>query len=118
MGASGAAQALAGTLLKLKPLLAVRDGEVHSVARARSKHRALESMLEYLGSEVPERGPGLRLAVVHAGAEAEAAEVAKQMTGQFGSTHIFTNLLGPVIGVHVGPGTIGAAACVSEPADK
>lgn len=117
-GRIGRAQALAGTLLKLKPLLAIRDGEVGSVARARSKHRALESMLEYLGSEVPERGPGLRLAVVHAGAEAEAAEVAKQMTAQFGSAHIFTDLLGPVIGVHAGPGTIGAAACVGELAGK
>ncbi len=109
-GRIGRAQAFVGTLLKFKPLLAIREGEVYPVTRVRTKRKALETMLETLGNEVPARGGGVKLGVVHAAAEGEAHDVAEALMAGFDSRRIFIGLLGPVLGVHVGPGTIGAAA--------
>ncbi len=114
-GRIGRAQALVGTLLKFKPLLSIKEGEVYPANRVRSKRKALETMLDILAESVPERGPAVKLAVVHAGAADEAAEVAKAMQARFGSMDLFMGDLGPVIGVHVGPGTIGAAVYADEP---
>ncbi len=108
-GRIGKAQAFMGTLLKLKPLLGIVDGEVAPVSRVRSKRKALETMLELLAQQEPARGPGVRLAVAQAGVPEEAAEVARALSAQFASPHVFISSLGPVVGTHVGPGTIGAA---------
>ena len=55
-GRIGKAQALMGTLLKFKPLLAVDDGEVVPVTRVRSRAKALETLQETLLQRVPQRG--------------------------------------------------------------
>jgi DegV family protein with EDD domain len=113
-GRIGRAQAFAGTLLQFKPLLGVRDGEVYPVMRVRTKRRALETLMDQLWCAVPCRGSSVKLAVVHSCAETEADEVAHNLSERFASPHIFRTTLGPVIGVHVGPGTVGAAAYVDE----
>jgi len=112
-GRIGKAQALVGTLLKFKPLLAVREGEVHPVGRVRTRAKALESLVELLTHDVKERGPHVKLAVTQAAAMAEAQQVASTLCRELGTTDSFINTLGPVVGVHVGPGTVGAAAYVS-----
>jgi DegV family protein with EDD domain len=113
-GRIGRAAAFAGTLLRFKPLLGIREGEVHPVSRVRTKRKALEALLDQLARDVPGRGPGARLAVVHGCAEDEASEVARNLSARFNSPHVFLATLGPVLGVHVGPGTVGAAAYVDE----
>ncbi len=109
-GRIGRAQAFVGTLLKFKPLLGLQDGEVYPVTRVRTKRKALETMLETLKKDVPARGARVKLGVVHASAEGEAQNMAQALMAGFDSRHIFIGMLGPVLGVHVGPGTIGAAA--------
>jgi DegV family protein with EDD domain len=113
-GRIGRATAFVGTLLKFKPLLSIKDGEVYPVTRVRSKRKALETMIDILTTELPVRGPRVKLAVVHARAETEAAEVAAQLKERFVAPDVFTTALGPVLGVHVGPGTIGALAYAEE----
>jgi DegV family protein with EDD domain len=108
-GRIGPAQAFVGTLLQFKPLLGLKDGLVYAVTRVRSKRKALDTLLEHLEREVPERGPRVKLGIVHACAEAEAQEMAQRMMQRFASPHAFIGMLGPVIGVHVGPGTVGGA---------
>jgi DegV family protein with EDD domain len=108
-GRIGKAQALVGSLLNFKPLLAVQDGEVVPVGRARSRRKALDKMLEMLAHDVQARGSGVKLAVTHAGVPDEAAQVAQALSAEFRTPNVFTCILGPVVGVHVGPGTIGAA---------
>jgi DegV family protein with EDD domain len=108
-GRIGKAQALVGSLLKFKPLLAIQEGEVAPVGRARSRGKALEQMIQALTHEVSERGPNVRLGVTHAGVPDEAAQVAQALEKEFGTARVFICTLGPVIGVHVGLGTIGAA---------
>jgi DegV family protein with EDD domain len=108
-GRIGKAQALMGTLLKFKPLLAIKEGEVVPVGRVRSRRKAIEAMLDFHSQQVPERGPGIRLAITQAGVDEEAREVGEALKQCFQTSHLFIATLGPVVGTHVGPGTIGAA---------
>lgn len=108
-GRIGKAQAFVGTLLKFKPLLGIVDGEVVPVARVRSRAKALEALQELLLAQVPARGPGVRIGVTQALAEAEAQQLGESLARKFGTQLAFLSSLGPVLGVHVGPGTIGAA---------
>ena len=109
-GRIGKAQAFVGTLLKFKPLLAIVDGEIVPVTRVRSRAKALETMQETLLQQVSQRGPQVRLALTQALAPDEAKAVGAKLATSFGTSQIFTADLGPVLVVHVGPGTIGAAA--------
>ena len=109
----GKAQALMGTLLKFKPLLAVVDGEVLPVTCVRSRE-ASATLQETLLQRVPQRGAQVRLGLTQAVAPDEARAVGDKLAASFGTTRGFIAVLGPVIGVHVGPGTIGAAVYVRE----
>jgi DegV family protein with EDD domain len=113
-GRIGKAQAFVGTLLKFKPLLAIVDGEVVPVTRVRSRAKALETLQETLLQKVPQRGPQVRLALTQALAPEDAKTVGAQLTSSFGTPRVFYADLGPVLGVHVGPGTIGAAAYAGD----
>jgi fatty acid kinase fatty acid binding subunit len=113
-GRIGKAQAFLGTTLNLKPLLALAGGEIVPVSRARGKRKALQDMIDHLAHLVTERGPKVHLAVLDACAREEGDEVADALSARFESRNIWRTLLGPVLGAHVGPGTIGAAAYVSE----
>src|SRR6188768_2263975 len=67
-GRIGRAQALAGGLLNLRPVLSVEDGEVVAVARVRGKQKALAEF-ERRFVDATTEGPGLRIAIAHADAE-------------------------------------------------
>ena len=109
-GRIGKAQAFVGTLLKFKPLLGIVDGEVAPLARVRSRAKALEAAQELILTQVGARGPQVRLALTHALAEAETQEVGRALAAQLGVRDFFIAELGPVLGVHVGPGTVGIGA--------
>jgi DegV family protein with EDD domain len=113
-GRIGKAQAFLGTTLNFKPLLAIVNGEIAPLSRARGKRKALQDMIDHLAHQVTDRGPKVHLAVMDACAPEEAAEVAKALSARFESPNIWQAQLGPVLGTHVGPGTIGAAAYVSK----
>ena len=113
-GRIGKAQAFVGTLLKFKPLLAIVDGEVVPVTRVRSRAKALETLQETLLQQVPQRGPQVRLALTQAMAFEDAEAVGAKLAKSFGTPQFYTASLGPVIGVHVGPGTVGAAVYAGD----
>jgi DegV family protein with EDD domain len=113
-GRIGKAQAFLGTTLNLKPLLAIVGGEIVPVSRARGKRKALQDMIDHLAHQVTARGPKVHLAVVDACAPEEADEVARALSARFESPKIWRAGLGPVLGTHVGPGTVGAAAFAGE----
>ena len=106
-GRVGKAAGLAGQLLNVKPILAIRDGEVVPLKRVRGRSKALAGF-ERLFAEASEDGPGLRVGVAHADAEREANELAERVKSvrPSASLDVFTEL-GPVIGTHGGPGTLG-----------
>jgi DegV family protein with EDD domain len=102
-GRIGRAAALAGTLLNVKPILSVRNGEVAPVERVRTMNSAIRRLVELVGAE----GPLERVGVVHADSPAKAAEVEDQLHTRYPDLSVDRGELGPVVGTHGGPGVIG-----------
>ena len=101
-GRIGAATALLGTFLSIKPIIQIRDGVVQPESRPRTCARSLEHLAEV----VREAGPLGSLAVAHAAAP-DLDMFLAMLTGTFPMENILTNYLGPVIGAHAGPGCVG-----------
>jgi DegV family protein with EDD domain len=102
-GRIGRAAALAGTLLSVKPILSIREGEVAPVERVRTMKGALRRLVEL----VVAAGPLVRLGVVDGDAAANTAEVEGQLRTHYPDLTIERGALGPVLGAHGGPGVVG-----------
>jgi DegV family protein with EDD domain len=102
-GRIGRARALAGTLLNVKPILRVHDGEVEPVERVRTMNGALRRVVEL----VLGLGPVERVGVIDGDSAANAAQVEQQLRGHFPDLTIERGELGPVVGTHAGPGIVG-----------
>ncbi|MDO9130231.1 MAG: DegV family protein, partial [Anaerolineales bacterium] len=107
-GRIGGAQALLGTALKIKPVLELRDGRVESVEKVRTKSKAMERVVELVVEKVAGRTP-VHLAALHANAEAEARTMLDAAVARVHPIEIVFAGLSPVVGTHVGPGTVGLA---------
>lgn len=108
-GRIGRAQALVGTLLNVKPILSIQDGEVAPVERVRTTSGALRRLVEL----VVGLGPIERLGLVDGAADERATEVAQQLGGHFPELTIERGELGPVLGTHGGPGTVGVCVLLA-----
>jgi DegV family protein with EDD domain len=105
-GRIGKTAAFAGTLLHVKPILSIRDGEVVPVKRVRGERNAFAELAAALDRETRDE-PALRIGVAHAAAPKPAAEL-EALVHQ-GRPHAELELvvtLGAVIGAHAGPGTL------------
>jgi DegV family protein with EDD domain len=105
-GRLGRAQALAGTLLKIKPILEIKHGEVHPVERVRTFHGACRRVIELIST----LGKVERLGIMHGDAPEGAADVQRQLAAHFPQNQIDIGELGSVLGTHAGPGIVGVAA--------
>jgi DegV family protein with EDD domain len=106
-GRIGRASAWAGGLMRVKPILTIRSGEVVPLKRVRGNQRAfLEFITAFESGSVD--GPGLRVAIADADApdRTEALKDLVRRTRPEAQLEIVTTL-GPVIGTHAGPGTVG-----------
>ena len=104
-GRIGRAQAFLGGLLNVKPILTVEDGVVAPLERARGRAKAVSRLLERMVEEAGETPQ--RVAVMHGDAPAEAAELAVQIRARVPVAELITAVLGPTVGTHAGPGTLG-----------
>jgi len=102
-GRIGAAQAVVGTALKIKPILTFGT-EIAPVGRVRTHRRALEKMVAYL-HELHDRG-ATHWIVQHAQAQADAEMLVAEGTALFGSEPMFCTEVGPVLGAHLGSGVL------------
>jgi DegV family protein with EDD domain len=102
-GRIGAAQAMVGTALKIKPILTFGT-EIAPVARVRTHRRALERMVAYL-HELHERG-ATDWIVQHAQAPADAEQLVSEGAALFGFGPLFCTEVGPVLGAHLGSGML------------
>jgi DegV family protein with EDD domain len=101
-GRIGSAQAIFGSLLSIKPVIEVRDGVVEAESRQRTRSRSLE----YLADKVKRAGEIDVLAVAHAAAS-DLEDFISLLASKFQRDQILVSYIGPVIGTHSGPGTIG-----------
>jgi DegV family protein with EDD domain len=106
-GRVGRARGWAGELLHIKPILSIREGEVLPVKRVRGNRKAfLEFETAFEAGTRDE--PTLRVGIAHAEApeRAEALRTMVRETRPEAEIEIVT-ALGPVVGAHAGPGTVG-----------
>ena len=111
-GRIGSAQALLGSLLQLKPILTVKDGKTDVITKVRTKKKSIEKMVEIFTEDIEKFGLG-EVIVHHINNEEEAQKIADELNKLIGKP-IDTCPIGPVIGVHVGPGSLGIAYYTKE----
>jgi DegV family protein with EDD domain len=105
-GRISGAQAAIGTLLSVKPIIAVKHGEVTTADRVRTRSKARERLLELIFER-----PVERIAILHTLAPDVAefrAEVLRRLPDMDPET-VTVELVGPSVGPHLGPGCVGAA---------
>jgi DegV family protein with EDD domain len=107
-GRIGGGARFIGSALNLKPILALRDGAIEAADRVRTKSKALDRVLELVARDVKGK-PNIRLATVHANAEAEPAQLLDRAAREVGAIESILSSLSPVVGAHTGPGTVGLA---------
>jgi DegV family protein with EDD domain len=107
-GRIGRARALLGSLLQIRPILTVQDGEVTPKDRVRSRAKAMERLLGLMAEETG--GRRLRhVGILHADAPQVAAELKRLVLERFDvPADVFMDVeIGPVIGTYTGPGAFG-----------
>jgi DegV family protein with EDD domain len=102
-GRIGAARAMLGTALRVKPILTFGT-EIAPVGRVRTRRRALERMDAYL-EQLHERG-ATDWVVQHAQSPRDAEHLVEKGTAIFGAEPLFCTQVGPVLGAHLGSGML------------
>ena len=105
-GRIGAAQALLGSVLAVKPLLTISDGTVVPLDKARTSTRALQRLVE-LSVEAARtlEGP-VDVAVQHLASAQRAGDVAGRLCERLQLDEVDVSEVGGVLGAHVGPGMV------------
>lgn len=106
-GRIGGASRLLGSALRIKPLLHLNEGRVDALERVRTKRKAVGRMLEVMMERVGDAP--VYAAVIHANAPEEATKLREQVREQFPCVELYLTEFSPVIGTHIGPGTVGVA---------
>jgi DegV family protein with EDD domain len=109
-GRIGRAGALLGSVLQVKPVLCIRDGQVTPLERVRTFERALNRIVE-LTREV-DRGHGVCVIVGHADAQSDAERIGRELEPI--AETLMIQPLGPVVGAHAGPGVVGVGCYPAE----
>jgi DegV family protein with EDD domain len=107
-GRIGGARAMVGSMLNVKPLLEIENGLVEPLEQPRSRAKALKRLLQIMEERVPDHKP-VYVSVLHAMAPDDAALLEKEVRSRFDCKEFYVTEIGPVIGVHSGPGAVGLA---------
>jgi DegV family protein with EDD domain len=110
-GRIGAAQALLGSALQIKPILTLEE-EIRPIERVRTRRRAFERMVEFARERKQDGADAWVVQHIH------DPDTARQLVDEcrqvFGSDPVFVSEIGPVIGAHIGPGLLGFGGIRSE----
>ena len=101
-GRIGKAQAFLGSLLKVNPIICMKNGEVHPLARERSRVRAIDYLYDFVATFGNVEG----LAVEYATDSDEADKLVQRLRSKYPQVSIYLTRTSPVIGTHTGPGLI------------
>lgn len=109
-GRIGRVQALAGSLLKIKPVIKVEkaDGKYSTVGKERTLAKARESIADYLARVYGAATP-VWVSVLHGQVGDQARELADLLAQKLNVARMEILRISPVLGVHTGPGIVGAA---------
>ena len=106
-GRIGRGKALMGSLLNVKPILAIEEGEVVPVTRARGRAKAFDEFRKRFETATTD-APGLEVGIAHAEAEDAVEQLRAIVLGTRPQAEVkLVTSLGAVVGTHAGPGTVG-----------
>ncbi len=105
-GRIGAAQALLGSVLAVKPLLTLSEGTVVPLDKARTATRALQRLVELAVEAAESTGSPVEVAVQHLASHERADGVAERLLELLDVEEIEISEVGGVLGAHVGPGLV------------
>lgn len=109
-GRIGRAQSVAGSVLSIKPILSVENGEVTPFERVRTRNKAVERIFAIAAG----MGRARQMFVACSGNDDEARAFMDRLRPHLPHTDLLLGHLGPVVGVYAGPGAIGVAALERE----
>ncbi len=107
-GRIGAAKALVGSVLQVKPILGIVDGQVEAIEQQRTRKKALARFIELVCEQCPSAEDAY-LNVQHGGVLHEGEELAEHLKQKIGINEIPVTNLPPAILVHGGPGILGVS---------
>jgi DegV family protein with EDD domain len=105
-GRIGRAKHLIGSLLNIKPLIGMEDGDIVALGQVRSRNRAYQAMVDWVEAAVGRMGK-IKVAYVHAAAQEEAEKIKQLFEQRLTCVESLIAELSPALGVHTGPGTAG-----------
>lgn len=97
-----------GTALQIKPVMEMRDGLIEAIEKVRTRGKSLSRLIDLVETQIAGRTP-VRLAALHANAEADAIHVLEEARARFEIEESMLSVVSPVVGTHAGPGTVGLA---------
>jgi len=97
-----------GTALQIKPVMEMRDGLIEAIEKVRTRGKSLSRLIDLVETQIAGRTP-VRLAALHANAEADAIQVLEEARARFEIEESMLSVVSPVVGTHAGPGTVGLA---------
>lgn len=106
-GRIGSASALLGNILQIKPILTVKDGETSIFTKVRTRKKAIDTIVDNVFEDIEKNGLG-DVIVHHINCEEEGLKLAKRLEEKL-NIPVKIQSIGPVVGLHVGPGSIGIA---------
>ena len=111
-GRIGKAQSFLGSILSVKPILTIRDGEVHPVTRVRSRAAGVD----YLYNSAASYSHIEELAVEYATTPDEADDLVERLNSVFPKERIYRSTVSPVLGTHAGPHVLSVSVLEAEKA--
>jgi DegV family protein with EDD domain len=108
-GRIGGASRFLGTALDLKPILYLNEGKVEALERVRTLNKAHKRLMELLETDVNGKTPINMMGTVSAAAQESASHLLMKIEKHFNPAEVLMANLSPVLGTHVGPGTVGVA---------
>lgn len=109
-GRIGLVEGAIGDMLSIKPIISVNsDGIYYTVTKSRGRKGSIKRLIEVIKSAI---GKGrVRVAVMHGNALDEAMDILHSLKDEVDVIEIFPGQVGPVVGVHTGPGLVGVGFC-------
>ncbi len=104
-GRIGGATAFLGTALDIKPILYLKNGRIEPLEKQRTRKRSISRLVELMEENVGEKP--VHVAILHGNVPEESRQLEQSVRSQFNCVELITSDMGPVIGTHAGPGTLG-----------
>jgi DegV family protein with EDD domain len=104
-GRIGKSKALLGSLLNIKPLLTVKDGELVPANQVRTRSKGIALLMDFVKNAAQIQD----LAILHSTTPDDARLLVERMNSILPDKRIILSRLGPALGVHGGPGVLAVA---------